>query len=61
MSKEQALTVAVNRYVITMPVYAMLEILRQDMLEHFMKHASDEEVEAFLLDFGPDNAPKGAH
>ena len=61
MSKEQALTAAVNRYVTTMPVGLLLEILHADMMEHFTEHADDDEVEAFLLDFGPDNAPNGAH
>ena len=61
MDREQALARAVNRYIATMPVYALLEILHTDMMEHFTEHADEEEVKAFLLDFGPDNAPKGAH
>lgn len=61
MSKEQALIQAVNRYVTTMPVGLLLDMVHRDTMEHFMEHANDDEVEAFLLDFGSDNAPNGAH
>jgi len=60
-SKEQALSQAVRHYVATMPIGLMLDLMCQDMMEHFTEHADEEEVEAFLLDFGPDNAPNGAH
>jgi len=61
MSKEQALTAAVRHYIATMPVGLLLDMVFGDMMMHFMHEADDDEVEEFLLEFGPDNTPKGAH
>ena len=58
MSKEQALNAAVRYYIATMPVGLLLDLMHQDMMEHFMEHADAEEVEAFLMDFGQ---PAGNH
>jgi len=60
-SKEQKIANAVNHYIITMPIGLMLEMFKDDMMDYFINHAENEEVEEFLLEFGPNNAPKGAH
>lgn len=61
MSKEQALTAAVRHYIATAPVGLLLDMVFEDMMMYFTNHAENEEVEEFLLEFGPDNTPKGAH
>ena len=61
MTDDEILRQTVVRYVNSMPVALMIEMVREMTYDYFSESADDDELNDFLLEFGPDNTPKGAH
>ena len=52
MSRDNALQLAISRYLFGAPTAHVLQIASETMMEHFKDHADEEEIQAFLLEFG---------